>query len=80
PPKAASEDSDQPSLDIAPADNADADTSADGEEKKPRKAAAGTSRTRGRHPTARRGRSRAAGREDGEEGSSEDKSAETVSA
>ncbi|KZB61128.1 hypothetical protein AUP42_07605 [Thalassospira lucentensis] len=80
PPKAASEDSDQPSLDIEPADNADTDTSADSEEKKPRKAAAATSRTRGRHPTARRGRSRAAGREDGEEGSSEDKSAETVSA
>ncbi|WP_404421594.1 DUF4167 domain-containing protein [Thalassospira australica] len=81
PARAAAEDSEQPSLDIAPADNADADTSADGEEKKPRKSAAGTSRTRGRHPTARRGRSRAAGRdEDGEEGTSEDKSAEPVSA
>lgn len=82
--KAASDDSNQPSLDIDPTGNvntdADVDTSADGEDKKPRKASAGTSRTRGRHPTARRGRSRAAGREDGDEGSSEDKSAEPVSA
>ncbi|NIZ02655.1 DUF4167 domain-containing protein [Thalassospira lucentensis] len=75
-----------PAAAASDADNAapDASTDAgqDGEEKKkPRRAAAGTARTRGRHPTARRGRSRAAGREDGEGGdASSDEGTEPVSA
>lgn len=56
----------------------DADQGEDGE-KKPRRAAGGAARTRGRHPTARRGRSRAAGRED-EEGATSDEGSEPVSA
>jgi hypothetical protein len=67
----------------APGDDASANTdSADqGEdgEKKTRRAASGTARTRGRHPTARRGRSRAAGRDD-EEGATSDEGSEPVSA
>lgn len=60
---------------------ADADTAEQGDdsEKKPRRASSATSRTRGRHPTARRGRSRAAGRDD-EEAVSSDEGSEPVSA
>jgi len=69
------------SCDDAPASADKTDTSEQGEdgEKKPRRAASGTARTRGRHPTARRGRSRAAGRDD-EEGATSDEGSEPVSA
>lgn len=59
--------------------NTDGAESGDEGEKKPRRAASSSARTRGRHPTARRGRSRAAGRED-EEGATSDEGSEPVSA
>ncbi|WP_412557782.1 DUF4167 domain-containing protein [Thalassospira sp. MIT1370] len=75
--------SDKPAATDAASDDtpADAETAEQGDEteKKPRRAASGTARTRGRHPTARRGRSRAAGRDD-EEAVSSDEGTEPVSA
>ncbi|NIY77533.1 DUF4167 domain-containing protein [Thalassospira sp. HF15] len=59
--------------------NADSGDQGEDGEKKTRRAASGSARTRGRHPTARRGRSRAAGRDD-EEGATSDEGSEPVSA
>jgi hypothetical protein len=59
--------------------NTDGAESGDEGEKKPRRAASSSARTRGRHPTARRGRSRASGRDD-EEGATSDEGSEPVSA
>jgi hypothetical protein len=73
PAEAASEDAP-----AAPAE-AEAVEQADDGAKKPRRASTGAARTRGRHPTARRGRSRAAGRDD-EEAVSSDEGSEPVSA